>query len=517
MENPDFAHILTDHTLSLMEKRIESYYKEAADDLSKTVNGYFEQFKDRDEKMKSQMENGEITEQHYKQWRLAQIGRGKRFVALRDKVAERYTKATETAIAYVNDKTPGIYSLNRNFTAYTIEKVCKNVDFTLFDERTVKRLIVKQPDLMPHYPPERAVQRGIDLKYGKQQITASVTSSILQGKSIGKIADDLQSRIQDMNRVSAIRAARTATTAAECAGRLDSYLAAKDMGIAIRQEWVATLDGRTRHAHAAADGQVVDVDKPFVLDGYHLMYPGDSSAPGYLVYNCRCTTVAVVDDVDTGDAMRRARDPETGQNVLVEDMTYDEWVKRKKTIRHNIFNLLTYKGIVDADTIAKTEMALSKIPEKQRTTAESAISHIEIVESNIDSGYEPSTGTIYLSLGAPSFCIVHEYAHALERALKIYNDPKFIAIRKKGFENISIRDIIIDDETFSQSIYRVENKKLISLYQGRLYEECGIYDGKNVSISGMLEYFSEGYREFYENPENLKMHDPDLYEYIKGL
>lgn len=36
------------------------------------------------------------------------------------------------------------------------------------------------------------MQRGIDLKYGKQQITASVTSSILQGKGIGKIADDLQ-------------------------------------------------------------------------------------------------------------------------------------------------------------------------------------------------------------------------------------------------------------------------------------------------------------------------------------
>ena len=329
MAKPDYAHKMTDAELSKLEQRIAKLYKEAADELTDTVKAYFEQFEKRDAAMKEKLDAGEITEQHYKQWRLAQIGRGKRFVALRDKVAARYTSANETAITYVNDKTPGIYSINRNFTAYTIEKVCKNVDFTLFDEQTVKRLIVKQPDLMPHYPPERAVQRGIDLKYGKQQITASVTSSILQGKSIGKIADDLQSRIQDMNRVSAIRAARTATTAAECAGRLDSYLAAKDMGIAIRQEWVATLDGRTRHAHAAADGQVVDVDKPFVLDGYHLMYPGDSSAPGYLVYNCRCTTVAVVDGVGTGDTMRRARDPETGQNALVEDMTYDEWVKWK--------------------------------------------------------------------------------------------------------------------------------------------------------------------------------------------
>ena len=64
-------------------------------------------------------------------------------------------------------------------------------------------------------------------------------------------------------------------------------------------------------------------------DSYHLMYPGNCGASGWLVYNFRCTTVAVVDGVDTGDTMRRARDPETGQNALVEDMTYDEWVKWK--------------------------------------------------------------------------------------------------------------------------------------------------------------------------------------------
>ena len=65
------------------------------------------------------------------------------------------------------------------------------------------------------------------------------------------------------------------------------------------------------------------------LDGYHFMYQGDSSAPGWLVYNFRCTTVAVMDGVDSGDTMRRGRDPETGQNALVEDMTYDEWAKWK--------------------------------------------------------------------------------------------------------------------------------------------------------------------------------------------
>lgn len=330
MRKPDYAHKLTDKQLAELEQRIAKLYKEAADELTDTVRAYFEQFEKRDAAMKEKLDAGEITEQQYKQWRLAQIGRGKRFEALRDKVAERYTDANATAVAYVNDATPGIYSLNRNYAAYKIEQVSDKADFTLWDEQTVKRLIVEQPDLMPYYPPKRALQRGIDLKYGKQQITASVTSSILQGKGIGKIADDLQSRMQDMNRTSAIRTARTAVTGAQNAGRLDTYRSAQNMGIKLKKRWLATLDGRTRHAHAMLDGQTVGVNKPFKVDGYELMYPGDSSAPGYLVYNCRCTQIAELDGEDTSSGGRRAIDPETGESVLVEDMTYAEWAGWKK-------------------------------------------------------------------------------------------------------------------------------------------------------------------------------------------
>nr|DAZ72912.1 MAG TPA: minor capsid protein [Caudoviricetes sp.] len=330
MRKPDYAHKLTDEQLSKLEQRIAKLYKKAAEELTETVKAYFEQFEKRDAAMKEKLDAGEITEQQYKQWRLAQMGRGKRFTALRDKVAERYTNANEAAVAYVNDATPGIYSLNRNYSAYKIEQVSDKADFTLWDEQTVKRLIVEQPDLMPYYPPKRALQRGIDLKYGKQQITGSVTSSILQGKSIPKIANDLQQRMQDMSRASAIRTARTAVTAAQNAGRLDTYRAAQNMGIKLKKQWLATLDNRTRHAHAMLDGQTVDVDKPFKVDGYELMYPGDSSAPGYLVYNCRCTQISEVDGEDTSSVGRRARDPETGQWVLVGDMTYAEWAGWKK-------------------------------------------------------------------------------------------------------------------------------------------------------------------------------------------
>lgn len=322
----DLGHKLTDDELKKLERRIARLYREAADELQETIDSYFEQFKKRDEEMRAligTVQNGkEWTEQDYKLWRLNQIGRGRRYEALREKIAQRMTNAHETAIAYVNDATPGIYSLNRNYAAYSIERVAGNVDFTLWDEQTVRRLIVEQPDLMPYYPKAAAVRRGIDLEYGKKQITKCVTSSVLQGKSIKGISDDLQRYIPTMSRDSAIRTARTAVTGAQNAGRMDSYAAAEKMGIKLKKEWLATLDARTRHSHAMLDGEQVAQDKKF---SNGCRFPGDPQGPPWEIYNCRCTLIAAVDDIDTSDAMRRARDPETGESVLIKNMTYQEW------------------------------------------------------------------------------------------------------------------------------------------------------------------------------------------------
>lgn len=235
------------------------------------------------------------------------------------------TKANKVVAAYINDTTPGLYSLNRNYAAYTIEQqVGADAGFDLWDEQTVKRLIVEQPDLMPYYPPKRAVRRGIDLAWGKRQITAQVTTGILQGESVKHLADRLQTNIPNMNRDSAIRAARTAVTGAQNAGRQDSYDAAVKMGIELEKRWLATLDSRTRHDHAAADGQAVAENKPFIVGGYELMYPGDSSGPGHLIYNCRCTMIAQVKGVDMPDAKRRDR------YGVLPDMTYAQWEAQKR-------------------------------------------------------------------------------------------------------------------------------------------------------------------------------------------
>jgi hypothetical protein len=325
----------TDSELESLEKRIAEVFREASEDLDKEVKEYFAKFILRDKEMQKLANAGEITQAELQQWRLTQMGRGERFEALRDKVAERYTQANLVANQYVNDATPSLYSLNRNYEAYTIEKAVGCCDFTMWDEATVRKLLVEQPDLMPYYPPGRALNRGIDLAYGKSQITKHVTSGIIRGLPPGKIANELMANMESMNRESAVRAARTGFTAAQNAGRMDSYVAAEKMGIKIRRKWICTKDARTRLSHGMADGQIVEGTKtPFIVGGYKMMFPGDSSmnAPGHEIYNCRCTTRTVEKDgIEAEPRQMRVRDPETGKNVLVNEMTYSEWQEWKKT------------------------------------------------------------------------------------------------------------------------------------------------------------------------------------------
>ena len=296
---PDEGHNLTEKELAKLERRIASVYGEAAKELQETVDNYFRQFEKRDAEMKDligTVVNGkEWTERDYKQWRLAQIGRGKRFEAMRDKLAERMTKANEVAISYANDDMAKIYALNHAYTINSVKEqagdILDGVDFALFDEQTVKRLVVERPDLMPYYPKVKAVKRGIDLIYGKKQITATVTSGILQGNSINKMAKDLMNRVTDMNKNSAVRAVRTAVTEAENAGRQAAADELEKKGVIMGKRWVATHDSRTRDEHLEADGQIVENNKPFVVGGEELMFPGDKSlgASGWNLYNCRCT------------------------------------------------------------------------------------------------------------------------------------------------------------------------------------------------------------------------------------
>lgn len=488
MPNEDLGHKLTDAELAKLERRIAKLYSEAGKELQATIDAYFEQFEKRDEEMKAligTVQNGkEWTEADYKMWRLNQIGRGERFKSLRDKVAQRATEANAVAVSYTNDATPGIYSLNRNYSAYTIEQVAGNVGFDLWDEQTVKRLIVDQPNLMPYYPSKRALKRGIDLEYGKEQITKSVTSSILQGKSIKHMADDLQNRIVTMNRDSAIRTARTAVTGAQNAGRMDSYAAAEKMGIKLKKQWVATLDGRTRHSHAMLDGEQIDQDKKF---SNGCRFPGDPQGPPWEVYNCRCTLIAAVEGYGK-DAMRRDRDG------VFQDMTYKEWIAQKSAVGQNTSaSFAGTSGISDAfksgmaDTLKKCRHSSVKEVYKRHQN------ELKCIDNHYTGGaYFMSTdGGIYFdeasaSAGTrwqtPYQVAFHEFGHNIDWLMGEKNNLDYAS--NKEYNGKKLGDVIKKDYlSFKKASGKRKNDDLLEMLRSENMPltECG-------NISDILEF-----------------------------
>lgn len=274
---------------------------------------------------------------------------------MRDDAAERLTKANEIAAAYIKDEMPDIFAVNRNRLAYGLEKEYGNVGFTLYDENMVKQLIADEADFLP--APSINVPK--DLWWNKKLITAEITSGILQGESIGKLADRFMN-ITDANRVSAIRNARTFCTAAENAGRQDGYKAADKLGIkGIRKQWLATLDNRTRHSHRELDGQTVAWNEKFEsILGSHMMHPGDKEGakPGDL-YNCRCTMITVE---KSGIVVDEEFATTTEDGRQISGMNYKEWEEWKKAQEQKAMYekraeapTMQAKTKAEAETIAK--------------------------------------------------------------------------------------------------------------------------------------------------------------------
>ncbi|MBO6271860.1 hypothetical protein J6O48_03665 [bacterium] len=57
--------------------------------------------------------------------------------------------------------------------------------------------------------------------------------------------------------------------------------------------WLSQEDERVRPSHAAADGQTVPIDQPFIVGGYQLLFPGDDSLGADIKETilCRCVEV----------------------------------------------------------------------------------------------------------------------------------------------------------------------------------------------------------------------------------
>ncbi len=305
----DKAHEWTEERITELTEKFKNVYKEAQDIAQKRLDGYLTKFEKRDEEMRKALKSGKISKEEYKQWRKSQMLYKSRFTDTVAEMAKAYNNADALAMGYLRGSLPMILGANFDFGASEIFGM--KWSFKLYDQKTIARLIAADPKLLPFPAPNKYT----NLNWYQKKLNSAITQGILHGDSIPNIAKQLNSVTQS-GMAAATRNARTAMTSAQNAGRMESYLWQKQDGRNIEVEWNATLDGKTRHSHAAIDGEKITPGETF---SNGCRYPGDSSGPPQEVYNCRCTITK---------ALRGDYDFSKYGNGKLGDETYDQWKQR---------------------------------------------------------------------------------------------------------------------------------------------------------------------------------------------
>ena len=124
----------------------------------------------------------------------------------------------------------------------------------------------------------------------------TIRRQIIAGVQAGWSTDKIAAAIKKATRgnIGLTRAKRIARTEVHTAFERGSYeqaLEMKRLGVDLETSWGATEDQRTRPDHAEADGQTVDIGKPFIVGGERLRFPGDPRGSAKQVINCRCTAL----------------------------------------------------------------------------------------------------------------------------------------------------------------------------------------------------------------------------------
>lgn len=124
---------------------------------------------------------------------------------------------------------------------------------------------------------DRIVKRGIEEGLGTQAVANNIT---------GLYDETYRGRY--------LRIAQTETTKWRNMAANQRY---GDSKVVDKKRWNIT-GFNTRQWHVSADGQTVNTNEPFYVDGEELDYPGDPSGSAANIINCRCFVTPVISGVN---------------------------------------------------------------------------------------------------------------------------------------------------------------------------------------------------------------------------
>lgn len=238
-----------------------------------------------------------------------------------------------------------------------------------------------------------------------------VGGALLSGQSIEKTTKEIKDRFN----VSKYYAERLVRTETNHFNNEADAMAYEEMGIE-KYVFVATLDSRTSPICQDTDNKVFNYKDREIGVNFPPLHP-----------NCRSTTRGYLGTEAEKMLQRRARNPFTGKNESISNMSYKQWAKQynDNSLKVNedgiwSFNSLRDKGIKDNFNKAYKIINLN-IEENKDIYNNIGKLNIKVYNSGkFSSHYNPKTNGVYLSNkvnARNSGTTIHEVGHAIDFSL----------------------------------------------------------------------------------------------------
>ena len=213
------------------------------------------------------------------------------------------------------------------------------VQISVFKNRDFIKKIVNE-DILALIPREPGTLKQVIAKnniQGFNRIFSSIENSLLVGDSFDNTAKSLKD-VFGSNFKNSVRIVRTEGHRNLESGSYTNFLEAQKKGVEGTREILSVLDNRTRTQSARVDGRK-DTGKGFFYpNGQRYFIPGNTGVAAYDI-NDRETTITIVDGVSP--EVRRARNPVTGKNEVINFKDFNVWAKENNLVRNKSGKLVT--------------------------------------------------------------------------------------------------------------------------------------------------------------------------------
>ena len=181
-----------------------------------------------------------------------------------------------------------------------------------------------------------------------------------------------------------------------------------------------------------------------------------------------------------------------------------------------------FKKSPGARNVVKEQIIILKAIENTPAKVVDAMKSTKIVVGGGGSAYDKKRDILYIAAGATLDEVYHEIGHLVE--VKLVDEKKENELKKELFKNTTFSDIMT--RTMHRTggepivVFLVKNENLVSDYQGRIYIDNpnDAFNAKDeLQINRLLEFISEPYREYMENPKSFKARYPAFYELLKDV